>query len=54
MARCEDYPCCGHGTEGCDDRPEFTAEYWDTLRDHLGDEDYERYIERLEAQENGW
>ena len=25
---CEDYPCCGHGTEGCEDRPEFHSEYW--------------------------
>lgn len=31
---CEDYPCCGHAYGECQNRPEYTREYW--LRDpHL-------------------
>lgn len=26
--RCEDYPCCGHGEDGCEPRKEHTADYW--------------------------
>lgn len=29
--RCEDFPCCGHGQEGCMPRPEFTKDYWLTV-----------------------
>jgi hypothetical protein len=25
---CEDYPCCGHLPGECEDRPEFTSDYW--------------------------
>ena len=43
MARCEDYPCCGHGVEGCEDRPEFHMDYYlanpHLLRDPM-DPDY--------------
>lgn len=51
MARCEDYPCCGHGQEGCEDRPEFHSEYWHELHERLGDELYEQYLELLEWNE---
>lgn len=52
--RCEDFPCCGHRPGECADRPEYHAEYWSALHDRLGDEAYEYYLDRLEAQENGW
>lgn len=28
MNKCEDYPCCGHDQDGCEDRPEYHSEYW--------------------------
>lgn len=26
--RCEDFPCCQHGNEGCEDRSEYHSKYW--------------------------
>jgi len=48
VERCEDFPCCGHGWGECGDRPEFTADYWRRLRDELGDEEYERYVDAID------
>ena len=28
MARCEDYPCCGHEAEGCPDYRKDGSEIW--------------------------
>lgn len=33
MIRCEDYPACGHGWDECEDRPEFTGDYWRAVLD---------------------
>jgi hypothetical protein len=54
MYTCEDYPCCGHRQGECEDKPEYTAEYWSKLHDEMGDERYELYLEALERQEQGY
>ncbi len=41
--RCEDFPCCGHKLGECQNRPEYTSEYWyDRIR-QLEDNGYDPY-----------
>jgi hypothetical protein len=51
--RCEEYPCCGHvgADSGCAPQESHTSGYWSRLREDMGDERYEDYLEALERQD---
>jgi hypothetical protein len=51
VARCEDFPCCGHGRSGCDERAEFTSEFWMKAMSTMDEDAYERMCEEMDAQE---
>jgi hypothetical protein len=48
--RCEDYPCCGHvgADSGCSPQESHTSEYWSDLRQNMGEERYEEYMDMLD------
>lgn len=48
--RCEDFPCCGHGNEGCQDRKEFHSEYWAEKFSNMSEDEMDDYEYRMEMQ----
>lgn len=56
---CEDYPCCGHTYGECQNRPEYTSEYYlaNPALTHLGCDhetgycNYEEYVDEDEMED---
>lgn len=49
MARCEDYPCCGHTiNDPCEPQYYDTAQYKASLYDRMSHVDYDPYYDEMD------
>jgi hypothetical protein len=52
---CEDFPCCGHRRGECQERAEFTSEYWLEMSERFEDPaDYDAFCDMMDRQEQGY